>query len=51
LSPPLVVSESEMETALRLFADGVAAVEGGGRRALLRDAEQAGALTGVEAGG
>ncbi len=50
LSPPLVVSEAEMTTALRLFGEAVAAVAGDGS-AVSREAEAAGALTGVEAAG
>jgi 4-aminobutyrate aminotransferase len=50
LSPPLTVSAAEVDTALRLFDEAVAAVHGE-HRALLRDAEKAGALSGVEASG
>jgi 4-aminobutyrate aminotransferase len=52
LSPPLVVSESEMATALGIFGEAVAEVAGEGEdRPVLRAAEAAGAITGVEAGG
>jgi len=51
LAPPLTVSESEMATGLRLFAESVAAVAGPGEAALHAEAESAGALTGVEAAG
>jgi len=50
MSPPLTVTEDEMATALRLFGEAVAAVAGEtGDRAILREAEAAGAVTGVEA--
>jgi 4-aminobutyrate aminotransferase len=50
LSPALVVSEPETETALRLFGEAVAAVaEDSGR--ILDAARAAGAISGVEAGG
>ena len=50
MSPALTVSEDEMATALRIFAEAVGAVAGGGR-AILDAAEAAGALTEVEAAG
>ncbi len=50
MSPPLTVSEAEMATALRLFAEAVEAVAGRGD-AVVADAAAAGALTGVEAAG
>jgi 4-aminobutyrate aminotransferase len=52
MSPALTVSEAEMTTALRLFADSVAAVAGEGPdRSILHSAEAVHAITGVEAGG
>jgi len=51
MAPPLVVSESEMATALRLFAEAVADVAGPAEREVREEAEAAGALTGVEAAG
>jgi len=50
LSPALTVSETEMATALQLFGESVAQVAGDDR-AVLRAATDAGAITGVEAGG
>jgi 4-aminobutyrate aminotransferase len=50
LSPPLVVSEAEMSTALGLFGDAVAAVATTGSP-VQQEAAAAGALTGVEAAG
>jgi 4-aminobutyrate aminotransferase len=50
LSPPLVVTAEEVATALRLFAEAVAAVAGD--RGVVRDAARAArVITGVEAGG
>ena len=52
LSPALVVSEGEMATALRIFAEAVAAVAGeGSDQPILRAAEAAHAMGGVEASG
>ncbi len=51
MAPPLVVSESEMATALRLFAEAVADVAGPAEREVREEAEAAGGLTGVEAAG
>ena len=52
MSPALTVSEAEMATALRLFAEAVAAVAGEpADRPILHAAEAAHAITGVEAGG
>ena len=52
MSPALTVSEAEMTTALRLFAEAVAEVAGEGMgRAVLHAAEAAHAMTGVEAAG
>ena len=50
LSPPLVVTEAEMATALRLFGEAVAQVAGDDR-AVLEAAKDAGAISGVEAAG
>jgi acetylornithine/succinyldiaminopimelate/putrescine aminotransferase len=50
LSPALIVTEDEMGTALRIFADAVAEVAGDDRT-VLEAAAQAGAITGVEAAG
>ena len=50
MSPALVVSEAEMTTALRIFAEAVAAVAGHGD-AVLADVADAGALHEVEAAG
>ena len=50
LAPPLVVSATEVDTALRIFGEAVAAVAGE-PGASVRDADAAGALSGVEAGG
>jgi 4-aminobutyrate aminotransferase len=50
MSPPLIVSETEMATALRLFGDAVAAVSG--HEGVVRaEAVEAGALHEVEAAG
>jgi 4-aminobutyrate aminotransferase len=52
LSPALTVSADEMATALRIFAESVAAVAGeGSEQAILHAAEAAHAITGVEAAG
>jgi 4-aminobutyrate aminotransferase len=51
MSPALTVSEAEMTTALRIFAEAVADVAGPRERAIAQAADAAGALTGVEAGG
>jgi 4-aminobutyrate aminotransferase len=48
MSPALVVSEAEMETGLRIFAEAVAQVAGAPGR-VLAEARAAGAVTGVEA--
>jgi 4-aminobutyrate aminotransferase len=48
MSPGLVVSEAEMETGLRIFAEAVAAVADGPAE-ILEEARAAGAITGVEA--
>jgi hypothetical protein len=50
MSPALTVSESEMETALRIFGEAVAAVADHGPGVLVEVAE-AGALHGVESAG
>jgi len=50
LSPALSVSEGEMATALRIFAEAVALVAGDDR-AVLKAATDAGAMSGVEAAG
>ena len=50
LAPPLVVSAAEMDTAMDLFAGAVAQVAGQ-PRASVREAEIAGVLSGVQAGG
>ncbi|CAN5717279.1 acetyl ornithine aminotransferase family protein [soil metagenome] len=50
MSPPLIVTEAEVETAVRLFSEAVALVAEGGAR-LLEEAVAAGAMSGVEAGG
>jgi 4-aminobutyrate aminotransferase len=50
MSPPLVVSEAEMTTGLRIFAEAVAAVAGRGDQVLAEVAD-AGALHEVEAAG
>jgi len=50
MSPPLTVSETEMATALRIFAEAVADVAGDDR-AVLEAATDAGAMSGVEAAG
>ena len=47
MSPALIVTEAEMETALRLFAEAVAVVAGAPDRILI-EAQAAGAITGVE---
>jgi 4-aminobutyrate aminotransferase len=52
MSPALVVSEPEMATALRIFAESVAAVAGeGADQPILHAAEAANAMGGVEASG
>jgi hypothetical protein len=52
MSPALTVSADEMATALRIFAESVAAVAGeGSEQAILHAAEAAHAITGVEAAG
>jgi 4-aminobutyrate aminotransferase len=52
MSPALVVSEAEMATALRIFAESVAAIAGEtADRPILHAAEAAHAITGVEAAG
>ena len=52
LSPALVVSEGEMATALRIFAEAVAAIAGeGSDQPILHAAEAAHAMGGVEASG
>jgi 4-aminobutyrate aminotransferase len=52
LSPALVVSEGEMATALRIFAESVAAIAAeGADQPILHAAEAAHAITGVEAAG
>jgi 4-aminobutyrate aminotransferase len=52
MSPALTVSEAEMRTALRIFAEAVAEVaREGADKPVLHAAEAAGAITGVEAGG
>jgi 4-aminobutyrate aminotransferase len=50
MSPPLIVSETEMSTAVDLFADAVAAVERD-RPGVLRHADRTGALNEVLAAG
>jgi 4-aminobutyrate aminotransferase len=50
MSPPLVVSQAEMDTALRIFSDAVALVAEGGAR-LHEEAVAADAINEVEAGG
>ena len=52
MAPALTVTEAEMATALRIFAESVAAVAGeGADQPILHAAEAAHAITGVEAGG
>jgi 4-aminobutyrate aminotransferase len=52
MSPALTVSPDEMATALRLFAEAVAAIAGeGAEKPILHAAEAAHAITGVEAAG
>ena len=52
MSPALVVSEAEMTTALRIFAESVAAITGEtADRPILHAAEAAHAMGGVEASG
>jgi 4-aminobutyrate aminotransferase len=52
MAPALVVSEGEMATGLRLFAESVAAIAGEtADRPILHAAEAAHAITGVEASG
>jgi len=50
MSPALTVSEAEMTTALRIFAEAVAAVSGHGAE-VLEEVQHAGALHEVEAAG
>jgi 4-aminobutyrate aminotransferase len=50
LAPPLIVSEDEMNTALRVFGEAVAEVDAG-RRDVIRGASAAGAVNEVEAAG
>jgi 4-aminobutyrate aminotransferase len=50
MSPPLIVTADEVDTALRLFTDAVAAVAGE-HGEVLRSARAARAISGVEAGG
>jgi hypothetical protein len=50
MAPPLVVSDAEMATALRIFGEAVAEVAGD-EGAVLEKAADAGAITGVEAAG
>ena len=50
LSPPLVVTEAEMATGIRLFTEAVAEVDNR-RRAVVRAATRAGAVNEVDAGG
>ncbi len=50
LSPPLVVTQEEIATALRIFGEAVEVVARVPRH-VLEEAEAAGAVTGVEAGG
>ena len=50
MAPPLVVTEAEMATALRIFGEAVAEVAGDDG-AVLDQAADAGAITGVEAAG
>jgi 4-aminobutyrate aminotransferase len=50
MSPPLTVSDGEMAIALRIFGEAVAEVAGDGR-GVLHAASDAGAVSGVEAGG
>jgi hypothetical protein len=50
MSPALTVSESEMETALRIFNEAVVQVAGHGEE-VLAEVEQAHALHEIEAAG
>jgi 4-aminobutyrate aminotransferase len=50
MSPALVVTESEIATAIRIFGEAVAEVAGDDR-AVLKAATDHGAITGVEAAG
>jgi hypothetical protein len=50
MSPPLTVSESEMDTALRIFTEALAEVAGH-ESTVLEAAQDAGALSEVEAAG
>jgi hypothetical protein len=50
MSPPLVVTEAEMDTAVRIFSEAIAAVSST-ERAVHDAAAEAGALNEVEAGG
>jgi hypothetical protein len=49
MSPPLVVSADEMETAVRIFSEAVAAVAAVGDDGMLSVATAAGAINAVEA--
>ncbi|HYX11798.1 MAG TPA: aminotransferase class III-fold pyridoxal phosphate-dependent enzyme, partial [Candidatus Acidoferrum sp.] len=52
MAPALTVSEAEMDTALRIFAESVAAIAGeASDRPILRAAEAAHAMTGMESSG
>ena len=52
MAPALLVSEGEMATALRIFGEAVAAIAGeSSDRPILRSAQAAHAITGVEAAG
>ncbi len=48
MAPALIVSEDEMETALRIFGEAVAAVAGEARTRSCAPPRRAGAITGVE---
>nr|MDQ3554522.1 aminotransferase class III-fold pyridoxal phosphate-dependent enzyme [Chloroflexota bacterium] len=50
MSPPLVVTEAEMDTAVRIFSEAIAAVSSA-ETAVHDAAAEAGALNEVEAGG
>ncbi len=50
MSPPLIVSEVEMETAVRIFSESVAHVAGSEAQ-VRQEADAAGAMSGVEASG
>jgi hypothetical protein len=52
MAPALIVSEGEMATALRIFAESVAAIAAeSADQPILHAAEAAHAITGVEASG